>query len=373
MGNFRHYLNGISSGDSFFTLERKLNIIIYCLAAFHTLLAILSCLAEVYPLMAYSALSVALFLVTCTRLVKDGRYATSVLIISSEVMICSLFSTICVGSECGFSVYNVAIITAFFYLTFVIEAFQKKDSIPFLLSMLAVLGFALNYVITRFVTPFYVLYSETWVYVFYALNHIMSFIMMISFNFLFIWEIKVSQKTLAAQNKKLDILAHQDPLTHLLNRRSMNEHLAESIRNLKLKGKRFCLVLCDIDDFKKVNDTYGHDAGDLILVTVADTIKENVRPEDAVCRWGGEEILILINDPVETATTIAERIRKKIQETTSNFEGHSIKITMTFGVSESIPGFKIEQIIQQADEKLYYGKKHGKNQVVNLIKEDDEQ
>ena len=364
MGNLRHYLRGISSGDSYFTLEKKLSFIIYCLAGFHTLLAVLCCLAEVYPLMAYSAFSVALFLVICVRMTKDGHFATSTLIVASEVMICSLFSTLCLGINCGFSLYNIAIISAFFYLTFVIEPFKKRESISFLLSLLAVVCFVLNYVITQFVTPFYTLYSPVWQHIFYGVNMFVTFLMIISFNYLFIWEIKLNQKTLAAQNKQLDIMAHQDPLTHLLNRRCMNEQLNESLRNLKIKGKRFSLVLCDIDDFKKVNDTYGHDAGDLILITVAQTISQNVRTEDAVCRWGGEEILILINDPVETASTMAERIRKKIQETSTNFEGHTIHITMTFGIAESIPGYRIEQIIQLADEKLYQGKRNGKNRVV---------
>lgn len=144
----------------------------------------------------------------------------------------------------------------------------------------------------------------------------------------------------------------------------MTEHLQKSMEILKKTGKRFSIILCDIDDFKKVNDTYGHDAGDLVLKTVADIISQGVRDGDKVCRWGGEEVLILINDPVETASTAAERIRKRIEENVTTYEGEPIRITMTFGVTESIPGFRIEHLIQQADDKLYEGKKSGKNTVV---------
>ena len=171
------------------------------------------------------------------------------------------------------------------------------------------------------------------------------------------------------QNEQLDELAHKDPLTHLLNRRSMNEKMTLRMEQLKLTGKRFTLVIGDIDDFKKVNDNYGHEAGDIVLITVSDIIRQNVGGGGFVCRWGGEEILMVLNESLESATEVTDRIRKRIDENIVNHEGNQIHVSMTFGVAESIPGYKIEHLIQQADDRLYYGKKHGKNQVVTSIPE----
>ena len=149
----------------------------------------------------------------------------------------------------------------------------------------------------------------------------------------------------------------------------MDQMIALRMQELKTTGRRFTMILGDIDDFKRVNDTYGHDAGDLVLVSVANTIQNTVRSNDAVCRWGGEEILILVDDDLDSASLAAERIRKSIEQMEVAFEGKKIKVTMTFGIAESIPGYKIEHLIQQADDKLYYGKKHGKNQVVKKLEE----
>ena len=193
---------------------------------------------------------------------------------------------------------------------------------------------------------------------------------MVAFSFLFVWELMSKQRILQQQNDQLDELAHKDPLTHLLNRRSMNELIETHMDNLKKTGKRFTIVLGDIDNFKSVNDTYGHEAGDMVLVAVSEIISRNVGPSDLVSRWGGEEILILLSDPLEAATLTTDRIRKRIDENIVSHEGQDIHVSMTFGAAESIPGFRIEHLIQQADDKLYYGKKHGKNQVVTNLPED---
>ena len=266
-------------------------------------------------------------------------------------------------SATAFSMYEIVLITASFYCTFVIDSFQKKEFIPFVFSVLAFVCYILIYVAMLFIQPVYTLDAK-WIHFLHLYNSTISFALIIVFSFLLVWEIKLSNNKLTAQNIQLDEMANIDPLTKLFNRRSMTKYLNDSMDNLKLRGKRFSIILGDIDDFKRVNDTYGHDAGDLVLTSIADIIKKNVRENDYVCRWGGEEILILINDPLETAVMAAERIRKHIEEETITYNGQKINITMTFGLSESIPGYRIEHLIQQADDKLYEGKKSGKNKVV---------
>jgi len=361
--NVKHYIDSIKNGNSFFTLERKLHTISIVLALLNVLTAIAFYMTSLYVLMIFSIVSIFYYSILVQSLVTKGKYPSSMLAITGHIIIYSFLATFLTGTNTGFSLYDFILITAFFYLTFVIDSFQKKEFIPFVFSIMVCICFLFNYVAMMFMEPVYTL-PQKWIDTFYICNSIFVFSSIIVFSFMLVWEIKLSNHRLASQNEQLDELAHKDPLTKLYNRRSMNKFLAESLDNLKLRGKRFSLILGDIDDFKKVNDTYGHDAGDLVLTTVASLITANVRNNDVVCRWGGEEILILINDPMETASMAAERIRKSIEEANITFEDQVIHVTMTFGLSESIPGFKIEHLIQQADDKLYSGKKAGKNRVV---------
>jgi diguanylate cyclase (GGDEF)-like protein len=163
--------------------------------------------------------------------------------------------------------------------------------------------------------------------------------------------------------------ATTDNLTKCYNRNKLEVVLATEILQHKSEEEPFSLVMMDIDFFKRINDNYGHEAGDIVLITVSDIIRQNVGGGGIVCRWGGEEILMILNESLESATEVTDRIRKRIDENIVNHEGNQIHVSMTFGVAESIPGYKIEHLIQQADDRLYYGKKHGKNQVVTSIPE----
>jgi len=363
MSNLKHYIKGISSGNTYFSLSRKFRFLAYSLGFYELLVAIAYYMAKIYPMMVYSVFVGLFFFVIINNLIKQERYTTSMLMSLSIIIITAFLSTLYVGFECGFAQYCYACIAGMFYMSFVIDKLKNKTGVPFLCSLVFLICYLSIYVMMIFLPAVQPL-SSAWTRAFHIGNSLISFFTVIIFNILFIWEINVRNNMLSTQNEQLDELAHKDPLTHLLNRRSMNTFLTRSMDVLRSTGKRFSLILCDIDDFKHVNDTYGHDAGDLVLVTIANIITESLRDGDVVCRWGGEEILILINDPIETASMAAERIRKKIEEATTTFEGKPINITMTFGIAESIPGYRIEQLIQQADDKLYIGKKNGKNQVV---------
>ena len=167
------------------------------------------------------------------------------------------------------------------------------------------------------------------------------------------------------KNKKLEVLSTQDALTGLSNRRSINENY----KKILVENNSFSVILGDIDDFKHINDTYGHSYGDSVLKAVANVFKVSVRDADTVCRWGGEEILVLLpRCNKETAASIAERIAEGIRNISIKYyDDEIIKVTMTFGVASSDEERDIKGITKKADDRLYYGKKHGKNCV---IKED---
>ena len=367
MSNFKHYINGLMSGNSFFTTKLIMRTSLYSFGFIHILNAILMLVAGLRVPFVINILLAVWYIAYLPVYVKNDHYVyTLVATLVALILACGAFSVL-LGYRCGFSMYLYASIPAIFYYSFVIDNVSYKNSLAFILCSLCCISFLAIYVTGFIFTPVYTLPSTKWIHTFYIMNLILSFLIMIVYSYLFVWQLRSKQRVMEEQNVKLEELAHRDPLTHLYNRRYMGKILDGHMEAQKDRGARFSLVLGDIDDFKKVNDTYGHDAGDLVLVTVAETIERNVGPNDYVCRWGGEEILILISVPLEPAAKNAERIRRALEENTVMFGDQEIHVTMTFGVSESIPGYKIEHLIQQADDKLYYGKHRGKNCVVSTL------
>ena len=168
--------------------------------------------------------------------------------------------------------------------------------------------------------------------------------------------------------EELEKYANYDTLTHLLTRRSMNNYLQEAYRQANTGKSSFCLLMADIDDFKKVNDTYGHDCGDEVLKYVTQTISTGVKKTDTVFRWGGEEICILLKADEEHALEAAERIRNDIAQDSVNYRNEAqVSVTVTMGISPYRDGMTVQAMMDDADAKLYWGKKHGKNQVVSKI------
>lgn len=365
--NIKHYINELMDGNSFFTGNLIYKKAVISTAMLHAIAAVLSLLAGSILMTIVNAV-VFLFLVTFViSLVNKERYMTVYFIMILGIIIFTIFCNLVIGWESGYSVQFFSAISGSFYFTFVIKS-EKRKSLSLTFCVTLLLSYILSYILSQMLAPIAPL-SPTWTRVFFIMNAVISFSIIIMLSYLFVWELLNKQKILTMQNEQLDELAHKDPLTHLLNRRSMNEKMTLRMEQLKLTGKRFTLVIGDIDDFKKVNDNYGHEAGDIVLITVSDIIRQNVGGGGFVCRWGGEEILMVLNESLESATEVTDRIRKRIDENIVNHEGNQIHVSMTFGVAESIPGYKIEHLIQQADDRLYYGKKHGKNQVVTSIPE----
>jgi len=168
--------------------------------------------------------------------------------------------------------------------------------------------------------------------------------------------------------EELEKHVNYDTLTHLLNRRSMDKYLNIAYKQAEKGGSNFCLLMVDIDDFKHVNDTYGHDCGDEVLKSVARVVTTGVKKDDYVFRWGGEEILILLVTEKETAKGVAERMRKEIARDPIPYKTDvMVSVTVTIGLASYEEGKSISDMMEEADAKLYYGKRHGKNQVVSEL------
>jgi len=168
---------------------------------------------------------------------------------------------------------------------------------------------------------------------------------------------------LVKYNEELEREALTDNLTGLANRRRAMDYVQQILK--ESENRNFSLCMCDIDFFKKVNDTWGHDCGDLVLKQIARIFKENVGNGNMPCRWGGEEFLLLFpNNNGDEAYDILVTIQNAIKQMVVEYEGKQVRVTMTFGLTEVDFHNPIETSIQEADEKLYYGKNHGRDQIV---------
>ncbi len=165
--------------------------------------------------------------------------------------------------------------------------------------------------------------------------------------------------------EKLKLLATTDALTGIYNRYKMNEEIALEIKKARRYKKRFALIMFDIDFFKVINDTYGHDVGDNVLEELAKIVQKSIRETDSFGRWGGEEFMILARNIEEAeALKLAEKIRQKV-------EGHyfrdKVEITISLGVTLFSEGDNKEALLKRVDKALYKAKNNGRNRVELLV------
>lgn len=175
-------------------------------------------------------------------------------------------------------------------------------------------------------------------------------------------ELHRKNRELESDMEKLNTMAVRDGLTGLFNRRYVVGDLLDDIKNCSTEEKKeTVLIMADIDDFKKINDTYGHDAGDMALICVSHILEE-ICKDHKVVRWGGEEFMvILFNVSRAEAFEISERIRREVEEFTMYYGDHQFKCTLTLGLHVYREDQGIEENSRCVDMALYRGKRSGKN------------
>jgi len=198
---------------------------------------------------------------------------------------------------------------------------------------------------------------------------IFSSVIAIVYNFIGRKQMKiiVEQKNkLFNEEAKMRLLSIQDPLTGLFNRRYMDEVFKKEISNIEKANKSLGVIIADVDNFKIINDTYGHTFGDSVLVEISKIITSNIREQDISCRFGGDEFILILPDcSLENSYKKAEKLRNAINNSIiKNDKNELISVNLSFGLA-TFPenGILIEDVLMAADKALYMAKKNGKNSI----------
>lgn len=173
-----------------------------------------------------------------------------------------------------------------------------------------------------------------------------------------------SERQLQTLTRAYEQLATYDSLTRLLNRHAMTQAIEDEVSRYRRDRKPFVLALGDIDDFKQINDRFGHQVGDVLLVQMAARMQQRLRRHDVIGRWGGEEFLLLLSDvSLKEAEPVLDALREALAKPV-DIQGHSHAVTITFGASQYSDEQGIDYTIRAADKAMYLGKRAGKNRVV---------
>lgn len=173
-----------------------------------------------------------------------------------------------------------------------------------------------------------------------------------------------NQESMAHRIQELEQLALLDSLTQLPNRNHIEPELVSRFNEKERLNLNFGLIFMDLDHFKQVNDTHGHEVGDRVLKTVAKTLKASVRPFDLVGRWGGEEFLCIVrNADDKVLSTIADRLLMMIGSSTVETDDGTLSISASIGATLAYPSDTIHTLVKRADHLMYVSKQNGRNQV----------
>ena len=178
-------------------------------------------------------------------------------------------------------------------------------------------------------------------------------------------ELELLTDTQSGMLLKMEHLATKDHLTGAYNRRKIEEIIKSEISRYNRREQPLCLILCDIDNFKSINDNFGHDVGDKVITHTIDLITAHKRDTDKAGRWGGEEFIIVCPmTNIEHATAMAERLRNIIESHQPDCTQKRQKVTVSFGVAQYVTGSSVESFVKCADKALYRAKQRGRNTVM---------
>ncbi len=336
----------------------------YALATFtgvvHSIFCLIFIYLKIWPMAVFNVFSPVLYFYLRKYSKQEKKYIIFIYAYT-EIILHAIFATYYAGWGAGFGQYIIALVPYCFFACYELTKGRKRVVLPMILTLVASVVYLLCRHIANNTISAYELKGDVQD-VLFLFNSIATFVFMYCFLTLYTYTLNEMEIRLKRQNAILDHRASTDPLTSLLNRRSMGVYLENAYES----GAVFSVAMCDIDDFKTINDSFGHEAGDLVLKEIARIIRETIPEGNQICRWGGEEILILFNGHnLKETADICEELREKTDQNIIPFYDKTLHVTLTIGVAEHFKNIGIDETISAADGRLYYGKKNGKNQVVS--------
>ena len=301
--------------------------------------------------MAYHSIPTAIMYVWFYYLIHKKRMDLYVVMVYLEIEVYMIAATICLGFNYGFHFYCFSLASLSFYMYYLGKQLNTKKANPLVTSFMIIVIFLACTGYTLINGPVYVINRRIELMFLYS-NAIAVFACIIGYGQLVL-------KIVLVQEDKLSEMALTDRLTGLFNRHYMISHLEE--RRAELSPDCW-LAMVDIDNFKRINDAYGHNCGDYVLVTLSQIMRE-VCADCVLSRWGGEEFLITGRGEVLRAE-ILEKLRATVEHTRFTHQEQDVAVTITLGTSFYQQDQSLDSWIQSADDKLYVGKNGGKNRIV---------
>ena len=285
-------------------------------------------------------------------LISKERLDVYVRLIYFWITLYMCICTICLGYKFGFHLYCLSMIPIIFYTEYMADKLGRPRVNAFVVSGIVAICYLLSTGYAAYFMPLYQV-DNSIAGAFWTTNSVIVIAFLVYYS-------KLMLSLIGDYENKLKDAALTDKLTGLYNRHYMIGKLEETAKS----DGSFFLAMADIDDFKKINDNYGHNAGDYILENVS-RIMNDTCSGSAIARWGGEEFLILTPGSVDDGGfDLIEKLRARVEGETFLFEGKTIKVTITSGLADCTNGSTLDKWVSEADGKLYLGKTSGKNRVV---------
>lgn len=292
-------------------------------------------------------ISIALY-AAAYRLLRRQQVRAAVFLIWLEAFPHAIYGTLMIGWSSGFHYLLLMFVPS------VVMTSRRKQGAQFIGAMVVFL--VALYVLSETIAPLKPI--DPWAVEFLGIAHFVIFVL------LFSWSTDHYRGQLMAAERQLQSLATLDPLTNLINRRQFSGMAERALSQADRSAQPSCIAMLDIDHFKRVNDSHGHDAGDLVLVAIAKLMTSQVRKYDLLARWGGEEfVLFMPNTTVESAQDVLERIRNQVQESSVQLPKQAVSLTISIGMTQVAAHEKLGVALTRADQALYQSKTDGRNRL----------
>lgn len=315
---------------------------------------------DAHILFVYNCLSIVSLAFGCIMLKLNKKW-TYIITVYLGIFIFMILAVICLGWEYGFQQYCIGFVASFIFTDFYMSKdrkFAKSTKIVVAFDVLLYIGLRL----WTYEHPYiYLIDNKILVLSFYIVNSLLGFAFLVMYMIIY-------SKTVQRLENSLTEMANKDPLTGISNRRKMQEMLNHVLQEYETQKYQTVIAMLDIDYFKKINDTYGHDAGDEVLVTLAKILLEKHVEDEGfhVSRWGGEEFLIFYERHQKSKEDVIQEfdaLRQQIEDTVIEYNNKQISITVTIGLAFYEKGKTTHTLLKEADENLYEGKNAGRNRV----------